>query len=403
MARRCSFCGKAQRGVDRLVAGHRDVAICGDCARLAVELSAAPDSDGSGDLLLTDIGVLITNDRRHGGLLGALTGAAVAVRRGRVTWVGRQRALPDRYRQLPELACEGRMVSAGFVDAHRHLGGESGADLGELTDRVAHHIGRSLEQGATTVEVRTWGASGPEAEVTMLSAIGAAGQSIPIDIVPAVVAGADPNRGNGYRPMLESVLIPAVSRIASYLDLVVGGCLDAGAATEVIEVGRRHGMRPRVHVDDREGLEVALSTRAVSVDGMRGLSDAAAAVAESGTVMVGIPAVSWIEGRPDPMPAMWAAGAVVALGTGCATGSVATMPTAMSVAVHHCRLTPEQALWSATRGGALAVEEPDKGVVSPGAVADLVVLDAETPSDLVSEPGADPVVRVIKDGAALGT
>ncbi|MGA7271330.1 MAG: amidohydrolase family protein, partial [Acidimicrobiia bacterium] len=63
----------------------------------------------------------------------------------------------------------------------------------------------------------------------------------------------------------------------------------------------------------------------------------------------------------------------------------------------------ERALWSATRGGALAVEEPEKGVVSPGSVADLVVLDAETAADIVAVPGRDPVVRVVKDGVALGT
>jgi imidazolonepropionase-like amidohydrolase len=79
------------------------------------------------------------------------------------------------------------------------------------------------------------------------------------------------------------------------------------------------------------------------------------------------------------------------------------MPLAMAVSVHHGRVAPERALWSATRGGALAVEEPEKGVVSPGSVADLVVLDAETAGDIVAVPGRDPVVRVVKNGVALGT
>ena len=404
MARRCSFCGEAQRGVDRLIAGHGGVAICGDCARLAAELSSAPESDGSGDLLLTDIGVLVTNDARHGGFLGLVEGAAVAIRHGRITWVGRQRALPDRYRQLPEISCDGHMVAPGFIDAHRHLRASDGVELEELTDRVAHQIGRALEQGATTVEIRTWGAPGPEADVTMLAAISAASASMPTDVVSTVVIGTDPPlRGTGYRSMLESVLIPTISRVANYLDVVVGGPLDPASARSVIEAGRRHGMRPRVHVDDYAGLDVALAARAVSVDGMSGLGDAASAVAESGAVMVSVPAAPWAQGRPDPAPKMWDAGAVVAFGTGCATGMVATMPMAMAVAVHHGRLDPAQALWSATRGGALAVEEPEKGVVAPGAVADLIILDAEIAADLVAEPGRDPVARVIKDGVALGT
>ena len=404
MARRCSFCGEDRRVVDRLVVGHGGVAICGDCARLAAELSSAPDLEAAGDLLLTGIGALVTNDPRQGGLLGLIEGAAVAVRHGHVTWVGRQRALPDRYRDLPEIDCDGRMVTPGFVDAHRHLEARGEADLNDMTESIAAQLGDALEHGATTVELRTWGAPNPEAEVTMLSAVRAAADTLPADVVSAVVAGTDPpHRGSGYRPLLQSVTIPTASRIASYLDVVVGGPLDGVDARAVIETGRRHGLRPRVHVDDDEALEVAFEARAVSFDGMTGLEDAADAVAESGAVMVSVPASSWMDGRPDPVREMWEAGVVVALGTGCRAGVVPTMPMAMAVTVHHGRLDPERALWSATRGGALAVEETEKGRVALGSVADLVILDAEVAMDLVSEPGSNPVHAVVKDGALVGT
>src|SRR5690606_14821810 len=121
-------------------------------------------------------------------------------------------------------------------------------------------------------------------------------------------------------------------------------------ARAVIRTGRRHGLRPRVHVDSAEALDVALDSRAVSVDGMAGLGAAADAVAESGAVMVSIPAEPWAEGSSDPVTDMWEAGAVVALGTGCRGGAVSNMPLAMAVAVHHGRLSAERALWSATRG-----------------------------------------------------
>jgi imidazolonepropionase len=404
MARRCSFCGQDRRVVDRLVVGHGGVAICRDCARLAAELTDVSDTELSGDLLLTGIGMLVTNDPRHGGLLGTIEGAAVAVRHGRITWVGPQRALPYRYRDLPELACDGRMVIPGFVDAHRHLEAGPDEDLTALTEGVAALLGEALEHGATTVELRTWGAPTPEAEVTMLAAVRAAADTLPADVVSSVVAGTDPpHRGSGYRPLLESVTIPTASRIASYLDVVVGGPLDGDDARAVIATGRRHGLRPRVHVDDDDALAVAFESRVVSVDGMTGLADAAEAVAESGSVMVSVPAAAWVEGRPDPVLEMWDAGVVVALGTGCRAGVVSTMPMAMAVSVHHGRLDPDRALWSATRGGALAVEEPEKGRVTLGAVADMVILDAETALDLVSEPGRDTVHRVVKDGALVGT
>lgn len=402
MAQRCSFCGEDRRGVDRLVAGHGGVAICGDCARLAVELSLVPDEDAAGDVLLSGIGLLVTNDSRHGGPLGIVQGAAVAVRNGRVTWLGRQRAVPDRYRQLPVVECEGRMVTPGFVDAHRHLAADHATDAAHLTDLVSNQIGALMEQGATTVEFRSWGAPEPETDVMMLSAIGAAGAALPTDVVAGVVVGTDPPlRGSGYRAMLESVLLPTVSQIANYLDVVVGGPLRGEDAVRVLQAGRRRGMRPRVHVDGDGGLEVALETRAVSVDGMWGMESSAGAIADAGIVMVSLPAVSWIRNRPEPARAMWERGVVVALGTGCLGGSVPTVPMAMAAAVHHGGLTPDQALWSATRGGALALEDPERGKISLGAVADLVVLEADDTADLVSEPGRDPVVRVVKGGTPL--
>ena len=399
MSRRCSFCGEGRKTVDRLVVGHGGVAICGDCARLAVELSSEPEPAPDADLLLTGIGTLVTNDPRREGLLGLVEEAAVAVRHGAITWVGRERDLPARYRELPHLDCEGRSVAPGFVDAHRHLDRRSGESLSDTTERVVAALGSSLGQGTTTVELRTWQSVGAEDEITMLSAVQAAAATLPTDVVPAMSAGTDQfDRGPGYRRLIESVVIPSASTIASYLDVVVGGPLSGDDAHAVIETGRRHGMRPRVHVDQPEALDVALEARAVSVEGMAGLEDAAPAVSEAGMIVVSVPVATWTGGRPDPAAALWASGAVVALGTGCSGGNVPTMPMALAIAVHHGRLTPEQALWSGTRGGALALEEPEKGVLSLGAVADLVLLDVESPADITANPGTDPVSRVIKDG-----
>jgi imidazolonepropionase len=74
------------------------------------------------------------------------------------------------------------------------------------------------------------------------------------------------------------------------------------------------------------------------------------------------------------------------------------MPLVIALAVLEMGLTPEEAVWSATRGGALAVEEEEKGMVVEGAIADLIVLDAPSAVHLAYRPGTDLVGSVLKGG-----
>jgi imidazolonepropionase len=50
-------------------------------------------------------------------------------------------------------------------------------------------------------------------------------------------------------------------------------------------------------------------------------------------------------------------------------------------------MTPDEALWAATLGGARALRRPDVGRVTPGARADLLVLDAPSHVHLAYRPG----------------
>jgi imidazolonepropionase len=100
---------------------------------------------------------------------------------------------------------------------------------------------------------------------------------------------------------------------------------------------------------------------------------------------------------------IWDSGVTVALATDCNPGTayVESMPLVVALASLEMGLTPEEALWAATRGSAGSLGLPDKGHCSPGAVADLVVLDADTYLDIPYRPGTDLVHTVIKDGAPL--
>jgi imidazolonepropionase len=61
-------------------------------------------------------------------------------------------------------------------------------------------------------------------------------------------------------------------------------------------------------------------------------------------------------------------------------------------------LTPEEALWAATAGGAASLRLSDHGRLAEGCVADLVVLDAPSYTHIPYRPGWNPVAMVLKGG-----
>jgi len=97
---------------------------------------------------------------------------------------------------------------------------------------------------------------------------------------------------------------------------------------------------------------------------------------------------------------LWDAGVTVALATDCnpGTSNVESMPLVVAIACLEMGLTPAEALWSATRGGALSLEMPDHGRVGEGTAGDLVVLDAPSHLHLPYRPGTALVDTVIKGG-----
>ncbi len=74
------------------------------------------------------------------------------------------------------------------------------------------------------------------------------------------------------------------------------------------------------------------------------------------------------------------------------------MPLVIALACLEMGLTPEEAVWAATRGGARSLRLTDRGTISVGAIADLVVLDAPSYLHLPYRPGTDLVHRVMKSG-----
>ena len=397
------------------------------------------------DLLLTGIGELVTNGAEAAGGLGLVRDAAVAVRDGRVAWAGPAADLPAAQRDLDPFDVQGRAVVPGFVDAHTHLvfagdradefarrlRGESyeeilasgggihstvaatrAASFDDLLAEAARRAMRLLRQGTTTVEVKSGYGLDVETEVRILEVARAVGERTPIDVVPtylgAHVVARDADRED-YLDLVTGEMLEACAPLARYCDVFCDrGAFTVEEARRVLLAGREGGLRPRLHAEQLAhtgAARLAAELGAASADHLdHATPEDAVALREAGVVAVLLPAASFsLRTPPAPARMLWDAGVTVALATDCNPGTsyVESMPFVIALACLEMGLTPEEALWAATRGGALALEEPDKGRVVEGAVADLAVLDAPSYRHLPYRPGSDLVWAVVKDGTVV--
>lgn len=145
-------------------------------------------------------------------------------------------------------------------------------------------------------------------------------------------------------------------------------------------------------------MRLAVELDAASADHCTHLTDEdVAALAGSRTVATLLPGAEFSTRGPWPdARRLLDAGATVALSTDCNPGSsyTSSMPFCIALAVREMHMTPDEAVWSATAGGAAALRRDDIGRLTPGARADLVVLDAPSHVHLAYRPGV-PLVRQV--------
>lgn len=172
---------------------------------------------------------------------------------------------------------------------------------------------------------------------------------------------------------------------------ILGACAAAGLALRVH--GNQLGPGP--------GVRLAVELEAASVDHCTYLSDEDVDLlvqAADTTTATLLPGVEFSTRSPYPdARRLLDAGVSVALATDCNPGTCysSSMPFMIALAVREMRMTPAEALWAATRGGAKALRRNDAGRLSVGGPADLAVIDGPSHEHLAYRPGV-PVVRTLE-------
>jgi len=214
---------------------------------------------------------------------------------------------------------------------------------------------------------------------------------------------------DGYVDYLVDEVLPACAGLARFCDVFCDeGVFTVDQARRVLEAGKKHGLVPRLHANQLArsgGVQLAAEVGAISADHLDHLGDDdIATMKDAETVAVLLPGVSFSLRLPYARGRdLWDAGVTVALATDCnpGTSNIETMPFVIALACQEMGLSPEQALWSATRGGAFALGLEDRGCLVPGSQGDLVVLQHPSFVHLAYRPDAPAVDTVIKRGLVV--
>lgn len=378
-------------------------------------------------LVVDHIGELVTNDPAAGeGALGLLRDAAVVVEDGRVAWVGPAVSAPAADERLD---AAGGAVLPGFVDSHAHLvfagdraaeftarmGGERytgggvhttvaatrAADDETLRATAVRLRAEALRQGTTTMETKSgYGLTVADEARSLRLAFQVTPETtfLGAHVVPDEYAG----RPDDYVALVCGEMLAAAGPYARWIDVFCErGAFDGDQARAVLAAGIAQGLGARVHANQLTagpGVRLAVELGAASADHCTHLTDAdVEALAGSATVATLLPGAEFSTRAPYPdARRLLDAGVTVALGTDCNPGSsyTSSMPFCVALAVREMRMTPAEAVWAATAGGARALRRDDVGVLRPGARADLTILDAPAYGYLAYRPGV-PLVRTV--------
>jgi imidazolonepropionase len=235
------------------------------------------------------------------------------------------------------------------------------------------------------------------------------GSTIGLTVVPTFLGAHVPDRGmdrSHYVDLVVEEMLPTIPGNADFCDVFVDrGAFTVDDARRILTAAAGYGLGLRLHAEQLTHTGAAMLAAelgAASADHLdHATRDDAAALAAAGVVATLLPAASFsMRTRQAPGRMLWDAGVTVALATDCnpGTSNVESMPLVIALACLEMELTPEEAVWAATLGGARSLRLEDRGRVVPGAVADLVVLDAPSYLHIPYRPGTDLVWRVLKAG-----
>src|SRR4030095_5677113 len=380
------------------------------------------------------------------GGIGHVPDGVLAIRDGRIAWVGTavELALREWWAEFATHA-RGLWITPGLIECHTHLvyaGDRSnefaarlrGATYEEISragggivstmratraasedELLAHSLPRAralASEGVTTLEVKSGYGLDLDSELKMLRVARRLGEQLGIDVVRTFLgAHALPpefaNRQDDYVRHVCDDMLPAVAaeQLADAADVFCERIACTREQTErVFERASTHGLKLRLHADqlsDGGGGELAARYGALSADHLEFASEASLQLmARKGVIAGLLPGAFYYlrEKQLPPIDKMRALGVQIAVSTDCNPGTspIASLLLAMNMACVLFRMTATEVLRGVTVNAARALGlSSDRGMLRQGMRADLVVWRVRHPEQLCAEVGAHRPVEVV--------
>ncbi len=363
-----------------------------------------------------------------------------------IVWAGADADLSREVAVQEEFHLHGALITPGLIDAHTHLvyGGDRAAEFelrlqgasyeeiaragggirstvaatraasSELLFTTAAARARTLmQEGVTTVEIKSGYGLSAEHEARCLAVARRIGAELPLTVrTTSLAAHALPPEFAG-RPddyIAEACTWLAAQQAAGLVDAVDAFCDSIGftpAQTErIFQAARSLGLPVKLHAEqlsDQSGAALAARYGALSCDHLEYLSASGiAALRNAGTVAMLLPGAYYFlrDTRLPPVQALRDAGVPMAIATDHNPGSspCLSLLLMLNMACTLFRLTPEEAWRGVTVHAARALGLRDRGTLASGQRADFAVWNAEHPRELAYRFGHNPCRAVVCAG-----
>ncbi len=398
------------------------------------------------DVLFTNVHLATMADGAHGSY-GEVRDAAIAVKDGRIAWLGPQRDLPHGTQAVTVHDGGGSWLTPGLIDCHTHIvhaGSRSDEFEARLNGATYEDIARAgggimstvratraaseeellreslprvrslLAEGVTTIEIKSGYGLTLESEAKMLKAARRIGRELPVRVATTFLgAHALPpefaGRADDYVEEVCKMIAPLAA--GGLVDAVDAFCERIGFSSEqterVFQAAQAQGLPVKLHAEqlsDQRGAQLTARYNGLSADHLEYLSaEGVAAMAAAGTVAVLLPGAYYFlrDTTPPPVAAMREAGVLMAIATDCNPGTspMTSLLLAMNMACTLWRSTPQEALAGVTRHAARALGlQHEIGTLEVGKRADFALWRIARPADLSYAIGLNPCRGVANAG-----